>query len=323
MRPFAYAAPPSVDAALSGFDPGSAYLAGGTSLVDLMKLDVLRPEFVIDINALPLWGIESDGRVLRIGALERLGDIARHPAVAAGYPVLREAVLASASPQLRNMATIAGNILQRTRCGYFRDVATPCNKREPGSGCSALTGDNRGHALFGTSSSCVAVHPSDPAVALVALGAEVELRGADGPRSVPLDEFYRLPGDAPETETVLLPGELITGVTIAHLPWAARSIYVKVRDRQAYEFALVSAAVAVDVVDGVVRDVRIALGGVGTKPWRAAAAEEVLRGRVLTQSAAAAAAAHAADGARPLAGNAFKIQLLRRTVTYALARLGG
>ncbi len=321
MRPFAFAAPPTLDEALDGFDADCAYLAGGTSLVDLMKLDVARPRRVIDINALPLRGITADGRELRVGALERLSDIVRHPAVASSYPVLRQAVLTSASPQLRNMATIGGNILQRTRCGYFRDTATPCNKREPGSGCSALAGDNRNHALFGGSQSCVAVHPSDPAVALIALGAAVELHGPGGTRTVLLDDFYRLPGDTPEIETVLRPGELITGVTIAHLPWAAKSIYVKVRDRQAYEFALVSAAVAVDLADGVVRDVRIALGGVGTKPWRATGIEEALRGRELTLSAAAAAA-HAADGARPLSGNAFKVELLRRTVTYALTRLG-
>jgi xanthine dehydrogenase YagS FAD-binding subunit len=322
MRPFAFAAPPDLHEALSGFDTDSAYLAGGTSLVDLMKLDVVRPRRVIDINALPLRGITADSRELRIGALERLSDIVRHPAVASGYPVLRQAVLTSASPQLRNMATIGGNILQRTRCGYFRDTATPCNKREPGSGCSALAGDNRNHALFGASGSCVAVHPSDPAVALTALGAAVELHGSDGTRSVPLDDFYRLPGDTPEIETALRPGELITGVTIAHLPWATKSTYVKVRDRQAYEFALVSAAVAVDLADGVVREVRIALGGVGTKPWRATGIEEALRGRELTAASAAAAAAHAADGARPLTGNAFKVELLRRTVTYALTRLG-
>jgi len=323
MRPFAFFAPRTVDQALSQYEEGAVYLAGGTSLVDLMKLDVARPRRVVDVNALPLRGIGSDEGGLHISALERLDDIARHPSVVTGYPLLRQAVLVSASPQLRNMATIGGNLLQRTRCGHFRDTAMPCNKREPGSGCSALSGDSRAHAVLGTSPSCVAVHPSDPAVALVALGAVLELRDADGVRHVPLDDFFRLPGDTPQTENVLRPGELITRITVPPLPWAVRSTYVKVRDRQSYEFALASAAVALDLRDGVVADVRIALGGVGTKPWRAGAAEDALRGRGLTAGIAADAAEHAADGATPPAGNAFKVRLLRQTVTYALTRLGG
>jgi xanthine dehydrogenase YagS FAD-binding subunit len=324
MRPFAFTAPRTVEEALAGHTEGTAYLAGGTSLVDLMKLGVARPDRVVDVNALPLQGIHADDEGLHIGALERLADIALHPLVAGGYPVLRQAVLVSASPQLRNMATIGGNILQRTRCGYFRDSGMPCNKREPGSGCGALTGENRGHAVLGTSPSCVATHPSDPAVALVALGAVLELRGADGVRRVPLDDFFRLPGDTPQTENVLRPGELITRITVPRLPWAKRSLYTKVRDRRSYEFALVSVAAALHLTaDGVVADARIALGGVGTKPWRMRAAEDLLRGAPLTADSAEAAGERAADGARPLDGNAFKVRLLQRTVTYALARLGG
>ncbi|WP_406431150.1 xanthine dehydrogenase family protein subunit M [Streptomyces sp. NBC_00631] len=324
MRPFAFTTPSTVEQALSGHAEGTAYLAGGTSLVDLMKLGVARPRRVVDVNALPLHGIHTDDDGLHIGALERLADIARHPAVAGGYPVLRQAVLVSASPQLRNMASIGGNILQRTRCGYFRDTTMPCNKREPGSGCSALTGDTRGHAVLGTSPSCVATHPSDPAVALLALGAVLELRDEGGVRRVPLDDFFRLPGDSPHIENVLRPGELITRITVPRLPWAARSAYVKVRDRRSYEFALVSVAVAVDLTaDGVVADARIALGGVGTRPWRVRAAEDELRGVPLTPESAARAGRQATADARPLDGNAFKVRLLRQTVTHALTRLGG
>lgn len=323
MRPFAFDAPDTVDQAVRQYGEGSAYLAGGTSLVDLMKLDVARPRHLLNLNSLPLRGITAGEEGLRINALECLAEIARHPAVVGDYPVLRQAVLVSASPQLRNMATIGGNILQRTRCGYYRDTATPCNKREPGSGCSALNGENRGHALLGTSPSCVATHPSDPAVALMALGAVLELYSAEGPRSVPLDDFFRLPDDTPQTENVLRPGELITAVTVPRLPWARRSLYLKVRDRRSYEFALVSVAAALDLTDdGVVADVRLALGGVGTKPWRARAAEDALRGQRLSPESAAEAGERAADGSRPLDGNAFKVRLLRQTVTHALTRLG-
>ena len=323
MRTFEYAAPVTVPEALSRAGGNAAYLAGGTTLVDLMKLDVVRPERVVDINALPLNGIEFDGRRLRIGALERMSDVATHPAVATTYPVLREALLHSASPQLRNMASIGGNLLQRTRCGYFRDTATPCNKREPGSGCPAQHGQNRGHAILGTSDSCVATHPSDACVALVALDASVELAGPEGRRTLRLDDFYRLPGDTPHVENELAPGELLAAVEVPHLPWLKNSAYVKVRDRAAFEFAVVSVAAALDLRDGVVADVRLAAGGVGTKPWRLTSVEEALRGRELTEETADAAAARSADGARPLAHNAFKIPLLRRTLTHVLLRLGG
>jgi xanthine dehydrogenase YagS FAD-binding subunit len=311
MRPFELTAPATLDDAVR--TPGT-FLAGGTTLVDLMKLNVLTPHHVLDINDLPLRGIDtSDG--LRFGALERMSDIAAHPGV---YPVISRALLASASQQLRNMASIGGNLLQRTRCGYFRDVATPCNKRVPGSGCSAISGANRMHAVLGTSESCVATHASDVAVALVALDAEVVLTGADGTRTVALADFYRLPGETPDVENDLRPGELITEVVVPRLDWASRSTYVKVRDRASYEFALCSAAVALDIQDSRVVDARVAVGGVATVPWRLTAVEEALRGAPATVESFEAAASVAADGAKPLSGNGFKVSLLKRTVVRAL-----
>jgi xanthine dehydrogenase YagS FAD-binding subunit len=312
MRPFDLTAPATVEAALGS---SGTFLAGGTTLVDLMKLNVMTPRHVLDINALPLRGIDT-GDGLRIGALERMSDVARHPGV---YPVISRALLLSASQQLRNMASIGGNLLQRTRCGYFRDINMPCNKREPGSGCSALTGSNRTHAVLGTSDSCVATHASDLAVALVALDAEVRLAGASGTtRTVRLADFYRLPGDTPELENDLRPGELITEVVVPRLDWAERSTYVKVRDRQSYEFALCSAAVALDIRDSRVVDARVAVGGVATRPWRLAAVEAALRGAPATEAAFEDAASVAAEGARPLPGNGFKVALLKRTVVRAL-----
>ncbi|MEV6825927.1 xanthine dehydrogenase family protein subunit M [Amycolatopsis sp. NPDC051102] len=314
MRPFELTAPTTVEAAVS--TPGT-FLAGGTTLVDLMKLDVLTPQHVLDINEVPLRGIDTtDG--LRFGALERMGAIAAHPGV---YPVISRALLLSASQQLRNMASIGGNLLQRTRCTYFRDITMPCNKRVPGSGCSAITGANRMHAILGTSESCVATHASDVAVALVALDARLRLTDADGSREVALRDFYELPGDTPAVENDLRPGELITEVLVPRLDWAANSTYVKVRDRQSYEFALCSAAVALDVRDGVVADARVAAGGVGTVPWRLTGVEAALRGAPATQASFEAAAAVAADGARPLAENAFKVPLLQRTIVRALLEL--
>jgi xanthine dehydrogenase YagS FAD-binding subunit len=311
MRPFDLTAPTTVEAAIAS--PGT-FLAGGTTLVDLMKLNVLTPQHVLDINGLPLRGIDtSDG--LRIGALERMSDIARHPGV---YPAISQALLLSASQQLRNMASIGGNLLQRTRCGYFRDVNTPCNKRAPGSGCPAISGANRMHAMLGTSDSCVATHASDVAVAFVALDAEVRLTGAAGTRTVRLADFYRLPGDTPEVENDLRPGELITEVVVPRLDWAQRSTYVKVRDRQSYEFALCSAAVALDIQDGRVVDARVAVGGVATRPWRLVAVEAALRGAPATEASFEDAASVAADGARPLSDNGFKVSLLKRTVVRAL-----
>ncbi|GAA1948348.1 xanthine dehydrogenase family protein subunit M [Amycolatopsis minnesotensis] len=314
MRPFELTAPTTVEAAVAA--PGT-FLAGGTTLVDLMKLDVLTPSQVQDINGLPLHGIDTaDG--LRFGALERMSDIAAHPGV---YPAISRALLLSASQQLRNMASIGGNLLQRNRCTYFRDVATPCNKREPGSGCPAISGANRMHAVLGTSGSCVATHASDVAVALVALDAEVRLVGDDGSRVVKLADFYRLPGDTPEVENDLRPGELITEVVVPRLDFAARSTYVKVRDRQSYEFALCSAAVALDIQDSRVVDARVAVGGVATVPWRLPVVETALRGAPATLDSFESAAALAVEGAKPLSGNGFKTALLKRTIVRALLEL--
>ena len=311
MKPFELTAPATLEAAVAA--PGT-FLAGGTTLVDLMKLNVLTPQQVQDINGLPLRGIDTtDG--LRIGALERMSDIAAHPGV---YPAISRALLQSASQQLRNMASIGGNLLQRTRCGYFRDVNMPCNKRNPGSGCPAVNGANRMHAILGASDSCVATHASDVAVALIALDAELVLRDAAGTRTVRLADFYRLPGETPDVEHDLRPGELITEVVVPRLDWAWRSTYVKVRDRQSYEFALCSVAVALDIDDGQVVDARVAAGGVATVPWRLPAVEDALRGAPAGVAAFEAAAEVAAEGAKPLSGNGFKVSLLRRTVVRAL-----
>ncbi|HVV20447.1 MAG TPA: xanthine dehydrogenase family protein subunit M [Pseudonocardiaceae bacterium] len=314
MRPFELTAPTTVDDALG---TTGTFLAGGTTLVDLMKLNVLTPQRVLDINSLPLHGIDTaDG--LRIGALERMADVAAHPGV---YPAISRALLLSASQQLRNMASIGGNLMQRTRCTYFRDVATPCNRRQPGSGCPAVEGANRMHAILGTSDSCVATHASDVAVALVALDAQVVLTGADGTRTVKLTDFYQVPGDTPDVEHDLRPGELITEVVVPRLDWAANSTYVKVRDRQSYEFALCSAAVALDVRDGHIADARVAVGGVATVPWRLTAVEAALRGAPLTEEAFETAASLAVEGAKPLSENGFKVSLLPRTIVRALLEL--
>jgi xanthine dehydrogenase YagS FAD-binding subunit len=311
MRPFELTSPTTITDALA---TDGTFLAGGTTLVDLMKLNVLTPQHVLDINALPLRGIDTtDG--LRFGALERMSDIAAHPGV---YPAITRALLQSASQQLRNMASIGGNLLQRTRCTYFRDVNTPCNKREPGSGCPAVNGANRMHAILGTSDSCVATHASDVAVALVALDASIALTSANGTRTVRLADFYQQPGSTPDVETDLRPGELVTEVHVPRLDWARRSTYVKVRDRQSYEFALCSAAVALDIQDGRVADARVAVGGVATVPWRLPAVEEALRGALATEESYERAASVAADGAKPLTHNSFKVSLLRRTVVRAL-----
>ena len=314
MRPFELTAPTTVDAAIA---TRGTFLAGGTTLVDLMKLNVLTPQRVLDINELPLRGIDTaDG--LRIGALERMADVAAHPGV---YPVISRALLASASQQLRNMASIGGNLMQRNRCTYYRDVAMPCNRRVPGSGCPAVSGANRMHAILGTSDACVATHASDLAVALVALDARLHLVGDAGGRTVALADFYRLPGSTPEVEHDLRPGELITEVVVPRLDWAEHSTYVKVRDRQSYEFALCSAAVALDVRDSRVEGARVAVGGVGTVPWRLPAVEAALVGGPATEAAFTAAAAASADGAKPLAENGYKVSLLRRTIVRALLEL--
>ena len=324
MHPFSFARAESADAALrlAADDPTARYLAGGTTLVDLMKLDVEQPTQLIDITALPLGDISTlPNGALRVGAMVRNSDLAHNEEVRRRYPMLSQALLAGASGQLRNMATTGGNLLQRTRCQYFRDTAMPCNKRGPGSGCSALHGENRGHAVLGTSEACIAAHPSDMAVALVALDAVVHTLGPEGERAIPMAELHRLPGDHPEIETTLLSGELIAAVEIPALPFAARSVYVKVRDRASYAFALASAAVAVDLDDGMVRDARVALGGVGTVPWRSRAAEDALRGRPAGVTTYRAAAEAALAGAVPRKHNAFKIELARRTLVRALTRV--
>jgi xanthine dehydrogenase YagS FAD-binding subunit len=322
LEPFSFFSAADADQALSLTDGDhSRFLAGGTTLLDLMKLEVERPERIIDINALALASVEErDDGTVRIGALVRNSDLAQHPLIRERYPVVSQALLAGASPQLRNMATTAGNLLQRTRCWYFRDTAMPCNKRHPGSGCSALEGQNRIHAVLGTSEHCIATHPSDLAVALAALDARVLVRGADGDRAIPLDDFYLLPGDHPERETTLRPAELITAVDLPPLPFARRSTYEKVRDRESFAFALASAAVAVDLDGRRIRGARIALGGVGTRPWRASSAEEALAGKEIGAASWDLASRAALEGAVARSHNAFKIELARRTLVRALAR---
>ncbi|TCO55100.1 FAD binding domain-containing protein [Actinocrispum wychmicini] len=323
MHGFDFAAPTTTDQALALAADRSAFLAGGTTLVDLMKLDVLTPDRVIDINDLPIRGIVRDRGGLAIGALERMSDVAVHRDVRTMFPVIAQALLASASGQLRNMASMGGNLLQRTRCDYFRDVHSPCNKRQSGTGCPALGGDNRGHAVLGTSDACVATHASDLAVALVALDAHVVLQSKQGQRVVPLIEFYTLPGATPSVENVLTPGELVTRILVPRLVWADNSAYVKVRDRQSYEFALASAAVAADIVGGTVQEARVAVGGVGTKPWRLPQVEAALRGKPANEQSFTEAAKLAVQGARPLAHNGFKVILVQRTIVRALMGLRG
>jgi CO/xanthine dehydrogenase FAD-binding subunit len=325
VQPFEYirAADVGQAVAMAAADPAASYLAGGTTQVDLMKDGVLSPEVLIDITRLPLRGVSADGGLVRVGALTTMEELAADPVITERLPVVRESLLLAASPQLRNMATVAGNLLQRTRCRYYRDLSCVCNKRAPGSGCDALTGHHRMHAVLGTSEDCIATHASDLAVALVALDAIVQVRGPGGERAVPLTEFYLVPGDTPDRENVLGPGELITSVQVPLLPEGTRSGYLKVRDRASYEFALASAAVALLVTDGVMRDARIALGGVATIPWRAHPAEDVLRGAPVTREAFAAAGEAALSGASPRPGNAFKVELGKRTVVRALSMVAG
>lgn len=321
MQPFSYVAVTHQGQAIEalGGRPGAAYLAGGTNLIDDMKLGVETPQHLVDINRLPLDRIEekSDGG-LRIGAMVRNSDLAWNDAVRQRYPVLSEALLSGASAQLRNMATTGGNLLQRTRCYYFRDTSYPCNKRVPGSGCPAIAGYNRIHAILGTSDQCIATHPSDMCVAMAALDAVIYLAGPGGERAVPINEFYIPYGDDPARENVMRHGELITAVDLPALPWARRSHYLKVRDRASYEFALASAAVGLDLDGGSIRAARLALGGVGTKPWRAFDAEKALAGQPAGPEAFANAADVALSGARPQKFNAFKVELARRTIVRAL-----
>lgn len=320
MTPFDYVRADGPAAAVKAVAarPAATFLAGGTGLLDLMKLYAEEHDLLVDVTRLPMDKIEATGTGVRIGANVRNSDLAYHAAVRTRYPVLSEALLSGASPQLRNMATVGGNLMQRTRCPYFRDGHSPCNKRAPRSGCAALDGFNRGHAVLGTSAHCIAAHPSDLCVALAILDATVRTTGPKGDRAIPFADFHRLPGDTPERETALDHGELITAVELPALPWATRSHYLKVRDRASYEFALASAAVALEVADGVIRRARIALGGVGTKPWRAAEAEKALVGKRPTPEAFAAAGDAALAGAVARQHNAFKIPLGKRTVARAL-----
>jgi xanthine dehydrogenase YagS FAD-binding subunit len=295
------------------------FMAGGTTLIDLMKLNVEQPAEVIDINRLPLDKIEAlpDGG-LKIGATVRNSDLAHHAAVERDYAVLSQALLSGASAQLRNMATTAGNLLQRTRCVYFRETAMPCNKREPGSGCSAITGANRTLAILGTSEHCIATNPSDMNVALTALEATIHIRGVKGQRSIPIADFYLLPGDTPQRETVLEPGDLITHVTLPPPVAGAKSLYLKLRDRASYEFALASAAVIVSLKDEKIARVRVALGGVGTKPWRSPEAEAALVDQPANSSTFKKAAEAALHDAKPQSENGFKIELAKRCLAHAL-----
>jgi xanthine dehydrogenase YagS FAD-binding subunit len=294
------------------------YVAGGTNLVDLLKLDVERPKQVVDINALEMSRIEPLNGGLRIGALARNSDVASDARVKRDYAVLSEAIVSGASPQIRNMASTAGNLLQRTRCPYFRDLAQRCNKREPGSGCDAMEGHNRMLAILGTSEHCIATNPSDQNVALMALEAVVEIRGQRGNRNVPIAEFYKLPGTTPHIETVLEPGDLITGVRLPAPVAGVRSGYLKLRDRAAYEFALASAAVVLGVSGGKVTHARVALGGVGTIPWRAREAEAELMGKPATREQFVRAAEAALKDAKPRSENGFKVELAKRCIVHEL-----
>jgi xanthine dehydrogenase YagS FAD-binding subunit len=334
MRPFQYervATPAAAVKMAAMMRPGGdepsvttpvQFLAGGTNLVDMMKIGVMQPERLVDINAIAdtrLGGIEVSDDGLWLGALARMAQVAAHPEIVRRYPVITQSLTLAASQQLRNMASIGGNVLQRTRCPYYRDPSyAECNKRAPGSGCAARLGFNRMHAVLGTSEACIAAYPGDFAQALIALDARVDITGPRGNRTLAFADLHRRPGDRPETDTRLAPGELITAFAINPLPWARRSKYLKVRDRESYEFALASAAVALDMAGDEVRQARIALGGVATVPWRASAAEQALEGKRLDAATLAAAADAAFADARPLEHNGFKIALGKETLMRAL-----
>ena len=333
MVPFAYARVASVAAATAtgarhrsdgAREPGADFLAGGTDMMQLMGEHLRNPDRIIDISSLPgLDRIEAVPGGLRLGALVRMSDAAKNPVVRAAYPVIAEALLASASAQVRNLATLGGNLLQRTRCGYFRDPGAPCNKREPGTGCPAIAGQNRFHAVLGGSDHCIATYAGDFANALLVLDASVRTAGPDGERIIAVADLHRVPDDTPAIESRLAPGELIMAIDIPAGPAALRSHYLKVRDRASFEWSIASAAVALDLAeDGSVRDARVAVGGVATKPWRLPQVEAALRGSRLTAARIGEAAAHAADGALAHGGNTYKIELIRRTVARALAETG-
>ncbi|MDB5071560.1 MAG: xanthine dehydrogenase [Candidatus Eremiobacteraeota bacterium] len=324
MNAFRYAQARDAASAMATLaaEPSAMYVAGGTNVIDLMKEYVERPSLLVDIAQLPMRAIEPAANGLRVGSLALMSDVADHPAVVRGFPVVSQALLLSASPQLRNMATIGGNVMQRTRCAYFRDATQPCNKRAPGTGCAARGGDNRRHAVIGGSEQCICTHASDLAVALLAVDAVVHVQGRAGERAIPFERFHVLPGTTPQRETVLERGDLITAVELPASAHARGSYYLKVRDRASYEFALVSVAAAFDVRAGRIRAARVALGGVAPKPWRAHDAEAALIGRQPGAQAFAAAAQAATRGMRGYGQNDFKIALTRRAVARALAHAG-
>ena len=322
MRPFRFQSGAAAEDAARAVavDPGAMFLAGGTTLVDLMKIDVLRPDTVVGVRHLGMSSIDITDTAMAIGATVTNSELAWHPVVRARYPVLAEAILSGATTQIRNMATVAGNILQRTRCLYFRDIHAACNRRLPGSGCDALEGFNRGHAVLGVSEQCIATHPSDMCVAMAVLDAEVHTARADGTtRAIPFRDFHRAPGDTPHVEVALEHGELITHLVIPDVPSARRSHYLKVRDRASYEFALASAAVVLDLDGDTIREARLALGGIATRPWRAIEAERFLAGRTATDGTFRDAAEMALTGAIAREHNHFKIELAKRIIVRAFA----
>lgn len=325
MESFRFIRAQSNQAAISAVEINQAkFIAGGTNMLDLMKLNIETPKQVVDINNLQLYKIEEmQNGAIRIGALVKNSDLAYHPTIIKNYPVLSEALLSGASPQLRNMASVSGNLMQRTRCPYFYNTDFACNKRVPGSGCAAINGYNRNNAILGTSDKCIATHPSDMCVAIAALGAIINVQSAKGARSIPFSEFHLLPGQTPHIEHALKKGELITSVEIPALSFSSRSHYLKVRDRASYEFALASAAVALDIEGGTIKGARIALGGVGTKPWRSVAAEQALIGKPANPENYHKAAEVALAEAKPYKHNAFKIELAKRTLVRALTTTGG
>ncbi|RAK70470.1 FAD binding domain-containing protein [Hymenobacter edaphi] len=323
MNPFTLTRAASVDAAVRDFSghEAAAYIGGGTNLLDLMKENVAHPQHLVGLNKLPLSSIESTtGGGLRLGATATNADTAWHAEVQQRYPLLSQAILAGASPQLRNMATNAGNLMQRTRCYYFYDTATPCNKREPGSGCAAIGGYNRIHAILGTSDSCIATHPSDMCVALAALEAVVQVQGPDGSRQIKFEDFHRLPEDAPERDNTLQAGELITSIDLPAQGFAENFAYLKLRDRQSYAFALVSVAVGLELDGNTIKEARLALGGVAHKPWRDKAAEHLLKGQPATEATFRKAAEAVLKEAKGQGTNDFKIELAKRAIVRALTQ---
>ncbi len=325
MEPFKFIRVPDAQSAITGTALSSAkFIAGGTNLIDLMKLNIERPAKLIDINGLKLTTVEKlPGGNIRVGALVKNSDLAYHPLIKENYPVLSEALLSGASSQLRNMASTGGNLMQRTRCPYFYNTEFPCNKRIPGSGCPALSGYNRNNAILGASDKCIATHPSDMCVAMAAIGAVVNVSGPRGTRSIPFADFHLLPGNTPHLEHALKNDELITAVELPAMPYGKRSHYLKVRDRASYEFALTSAAVILDIQNGRVQRAQIALGGVGTKPWRAKLAEKVLLGALANEQSYRTAAEAELSQAKGYTYNSFKIELAKRTLVRALTTVGG